>query len=55
MLAHKGCSFTDLRNRRIRERVEKVVLCQDEGPLDTLWIDVLIRLEWLLKFAIRRC
>lgn len=54
MLAHESRSFANLRYGRIREGVEEVVLRQYKGPLDTLWIDVLKRFEWLLEFAARR-
>ena len=54
MLAHESSSFTNLRYRRVRKRVKEVLFRQDQGSLDTLWIDVLKRFEWLLEFAARR-
>jgi hypothetical protein len=54
MLAHEGRSFANLRYGRVGERVEEVVLGQDEGPLVTLRIDVLIRLKRLVEAAIGR-
>lgn len=54
MLAHESSSFTNLRYRRVRKRVKEVLFRQDQGSLDTLWIDVLVRLKWLLEAATRR-
>lgn len=54
MLAHESRSLADLRDGRIGEGVEEVVLGQDKRPLDALGVNVLKRLEWLLEAATRR-
>lgn len=54
MLSHKRCSLANLRYRRVRKRVEEGVLSQDHGSLDTLWINVLEWLKWLLEAAVGR-
>jgi hypothetical protein len=54
MLSHERCSLANLRYRRVRERIEQIVLRQDKSSFDTLWIDILERLEWLLETAIGR-
>lgn len=54
MLTHKRRSFANLRYRRVRERIEEVVLRQDKSSLDTLRIDILIRFERFIETAIGR-
>lgn len=54
MLAHESCSFANLRYGGVGERVEEVVLSQDQRPLVALGIDVLIRFERLIEAAIGR-
>ena len=54
MLAHESCAFADLRNGRVGERIEKVVLSQEKFPADAFWVDIFIRLEWLLEAPLRR-
>jgi len=49
MLSHERGAFTDLGYGRMSERVEEVVLVEDELPLDALRIDVFYRLERPLK------
>jgi hypothetical protein len=48
MLSHVRCSFANLGYRRVCEGVEEVIVCQNSCPRNAFWVDIFIRLEWLL-------
>jgi hypothetical protein len=51
MLSHESRSLANLRYRRVGERVEEVILGQDQGSFDTLWINVVVGFERLVEAA----